>query len=184
MIVSSVISCCSATQTLKAASGPPRRLQGGPVLTDTRTKGVFQASSLADLIDLIHLSKYLGYACLGLMTVLLSTTTIMTVEDRVQQHAVLQTLGVSTGRIFRLVLAECLLLSVLGGLIGGIAAAATLRFSGMSVGAEEVTIAFSPSLEILVTGSAVTVLVGLISGLIPAWRASRAEIVPALRSLG
>ena len=166
------------------ASAIDERLKGGTVRTDTRTKGVFQASSLADLIDLIDLSKYLGYACLGLMTVLLSTTTIMTVEDRVQQHAVLQTLGVSTGRIFRLVLAECLLLSVLGGCIGIFAAAATLTFSGMSIGAEAVTIAFTPSLEVLVTGAVVTVIVGLIAGLAPAWRASRAEIVPALRSIG
>ena len=166
------------------ASEIDERLKGGTVRTDTRTKGVFQASSLADLIDLIDLSKYLGYACLGLMTVLLSTTTIMTVEDRVQQHAVLQTLGVSTGRIFRLVLAECLLLSVLGGFIGIFAAAATLQLSGMSIGAEAVTIAFTPSLEVLMTGAVVTVMVGVIAGLAPAWRASRAEIVPALRSIG
>ena len=166
------------------ASAIDERLQGGTVRTDTRTKGVFQASSLADLIDLIDLSKYLGYACLGLMTVLLSTTTIMTVEDRVQQHAVLQTLGVSTGRIFRLVLAECLLLSLLGGCIGIFAAAATLTFSGMSIGAEAVTIAFTPSVEVLVTGAVVTVMLGVIAGLAPAWRASRAEIVPALRSIG
>lgn len=166
------------------ASEIDERLKGGTVRTDTRTKGVFQASSLADLIDLIDLSKYLGYACLGLMTVLLSTTTIMTVEDRVQQHAVLQTLGVSTGRIFRLVLAECLLLSVLGGCIGIFAAAATLTFSGMSIGAEAVTIAFTPSVDVLVTGAVVTVMLGVIAGLAPAWRASRAEIVPALRSIG
>ena len=166
------------------ASAIDERFKGGTVRTDTRTKGVFQASSLADLIDLIDLSKYLGYACLGLMTVLLSTTTIMTVEDRVQQHAVLQTLGVTTGRIFRLVLAECLLLSVLGGCIGIFAAAATLTFSGMSIGAEAVTIAFTPSLEVLMTGAVVTVMVGVIAGLAPAWRASRAEIVPALRSIG
>ena len=174
----------SGADPATVASAIDARLKGGPVQTDTRTKGVFQASSLADLIDLIDLSKYLGYACLGLMTVLLSTTTIMTVEDRVQQHAVLQTIGVSTGRIFRLVLAECLLLSILGGLLGVIAAAATLSWSGMSVGAEAVTIAFTPSVEVLVTGAVVTVLVGLIAGLIPAWRASRAEIVPALRSTG
>ena len=50
------------------ASEIDERLKGGTVRTDTRTKGVFQASSLADLIGLIDLSKYLGYACLGLRT--------------------------------------------------------------------------------------------------------------------
>lgn len=159
-------------------------LKGGPVLTDTRTKGAFQASSLTDLIQLIDLSKYLGYACLGLMTVLLSTTTIMTVEDRVQQHAVLQTIGVSTGRIFRLVMAECLLLSIAGGLIGLFAACALLTFSGLSIGAEAVTVAFIPTPNVILTGLVLMVAVGVIAGIAPAWRASRAEIVPALRAIG
>lgn len=158
--------------------------KGGPVLTDTRTKGAFQASSLADLIQLIELSKYLGYACLGLMTVLLSTTTIMTVEDRIQEHAVLQTLGVTTGRVFRLVLAECMLLSALGGFVGVASAAICLAFSGLSVGAEAVTIAFTPSLTVLTSGVLASVVAGLVAGLIPAWRASRADIVPALRAIG
>lgn len=159
-------------------------LKGGPVLTDTRTKGAFQASSLTDLIQLIDLSKYLGYACLGLMTVLLSTTTIMTVEDRVQQHAVLQTIGVSTGRIFRLVMAECLLLSIVGGLIGLFVACVMLNFSGLSIGAEAVTVAFTPTLKVISTGVVLMVAVGTLAGIAPAWRASRAEIVPALRAIG
>ena len=95
---------------------------GGPVQTDTRTKGVFQAASLEDLIQLINLSQYLGYACLGLMAVLLATTTIMSVEDRIKEHAILQTIGFSTGRIFRLVMSECVLLSILGGAVGVAAA--------------------------------------------------------------
>ena len=41
--------------------------RGGPVLTDTRSKGVFQAKSLGDLAQLISLAHYLGYACVGLV---------------------------------------------------------------------------------------------------------------------
>jgi len=160
------------------------RFRGGPTPTDTRTKGVFQASSLADLIGLIDLSRYLGYACLGLMAVLLSTTTIMTVEDRIQEHAVLQTLGLTVGRVFRLVLTECLLTSLLGGAVGVIAAAAVLRISGLSIGAEAVTIAFTPSLRVMLTGIAAAAMIGAAAGIAPAWRAARADIVMALRHVG
>lgn len=157
---------------------------GGPVQTDTRTKGVFQASSLEDLIQLIDLSQYLGYACLVLMAVLLGTTTIMSVEDRIKEHAILQTIGFSTHRIFRLVMSECVLLSLLGGVVGVTAAWIALTTTGLSIGAEAVSIAFVITPAILVTGVALAGVIGACSGLAPAWHASRADIVTALRTGG
>ena len=41
--------------------------RAGPVETDTRPKGVFQAKSLGDLVQLINMAHYLGYACVGLV---------------------------------------------------------------------------------------------------------------------
>ncbi len=157
------------------------RYQGGPVATDTRTKGVFQASSLTDLVQLVELSRYLGYACLALMAVLLSTTTLMSVEDRHQEHAVLQAIGVSMHRVFRLILCETVLLSVMGGVIGITVATLVLYTSGISVGAEAVSIAFVPSADMIITGSIASLVIGLLSGLIPAQHAARADIVSALR---
>jgi putative ABC transport system permease protein len=165
----------------EVAAAIDRRYAGGPVQTDTRTKGVFQASSLEDLIQLIELSEYLGLACLALMAALLATTTIMTVEDRIQEHAVLQTIGFSTWRVFRLVLAECVLLSLLGGIIGVGTAWGVLSASALSLGAEAVTIAFIVTPAIVAWGVATAAVVGAASGLLPAWHASRADIVSALR---
>lgn len=158
------------------------RLETGQVETDTRTRGAFQASSLADLIHLIELSRYLGWACLFLMAVLLSTTTLMTVEDRIGEHAVLQTLGFSTLRVFRLVMSETLLLSIAGGGIGILLATFVLSQSRLSVGAEAVTIAFEPTWTMAVTSAAVSLAVGLLAGLAPATHAARADIVTALRT--
>jgi putative ABC transport system permease protein len=49
------------------------------------------------------------------------------------------------------------------------------------VGTEGVTIAFTPSLRLALTGMAVASGVGVLAGVVPAWQASRAEIVAALR---
>ena len=65
----------------------------GPVATTTRTKGMFQADTLADLAELIGFIHWLGYACVGLVLSLVATTTVMSVQDRIKEHAVLQTLG-------------------------------------------------------------------------------------------
>lgn len=156
--------------------------RGGPVQTDTRAKGVFQAKSLGDLTQLIGLAHYLGYACVGLVLALVATTTVMSVQDRIKEHAVLQTLGVTGSGVFRLVLSESTLLSIAGGLVGVAAAMLVLQFSHLSVGAEAVTIAFRPSWTLAASGMAVAACVGILAGLVPGWQAARTEIVPALRT--
>jgi putative ABC transport system permease protein len=155
--------------------------KSGSVETDTRPKGVFQAKSLGDLVQLITMAHYLGFACVWLVLSLVATTTVMSVQDRIKEHAVLQTLGFSGPRIFGFVLAESILLSVAGGTIGVAVATIVLHLSSLSVGAEAVTIAFTPSIRLAVVGVVVSLIAGTLAGIAPAIHASRTEIVPALR---
>jgi putative ABC transport system permease protein len=155
--------------------------RAGPVATTTRTKGMFQADTLGDLAELIGFVHWLGYACVGLVLSLVATTTVMSVQDRIKEHAVLQTLGLRPMRVFRLVLIESLVLSCLGGLLGVVASNGVLAFTGMSVAAEGVTIAFEPSASLALQGILVAIIVGIVAGLAPGWQAARTEIVSALR---
>ncbi len=153
----------------------------GPVATTTRTKGMFQADTLSDLAELIGFIHWLGYACVALVLSLVATTTVMSVQDRIKEHAVLQTLGFRPLRVFRLVLTESTLLSTLGGGLGVLAGLSFLAWSGMSIAAEGVTIAFRPSWDIALQGLIASVAVGILAGLAPGWQAARTEIVSALR---
>jgi putative ABC transport system permease protein len=158
------------------------QLKSGPVATTTRRKGAFQASTLSDLVDLIGFAHWLGYACVSLVLSIVATTTVMAVQDRIREHAILQTLGVRPGRIFRLIVSESLILCLLGGLTGTGIALVTLAWSGIAVGAEGVTIAFQPSWKLAVAGAVVSFTVGLIAGLLPGIQAARAQIVSSLRT--
>ena len=158
-------------------------LKSGPVATTTRRKGAFQASTLSDLVDLIGFAHWLGYACVALVLSLVATTTVMSVQDRIREHAILQTLGLRPARIFRLVMSESLLMCVLGGAIGTTFALAALAWTGLAVGAEGVTIAFRPSWQLGSLGAIVSLSVGLLAGLFPAWQAARAQIVSSLRDV-
>jgi len=168
----------NATAVAEAIDG---RFRGGPVATDTRPRGVFQAASVADLAELIRLAGWLGFACVGLVLALVATTTVMSVQDRIREHGVLQTLGFSGPRIFSLVLCESTLTSLAGGLLGVTAALAVLFWARLSVGTEGVTIAFTPSKAIAATGAGVSLAVGMLAGILPAWQAARTNIVAALR---
>ena len=159
------------------------RYLAGPVETDTRPKGVFQAKSLGDLTQLIGMAHYLGLACVGLVAALVATTTVMSVQDRIKEHSVLQTLGYSGWKVFQLVLAESVTLSMMGGALGVIMAMLVLKLSSLSVGADAVTIAFTPSLTLALSGMVVALLTGILAGLFPAIQAARAEIVVGLRQV-
>jgi putative ABC transport system permease protein len=161
----------------QVAAAIDQTLRAGPVATTTRRKGAFQASTLSDLVDLIGFAHWLGYACVGLVLALVATTTVMSVQDRIQEHAVLQILGLRPARVFRIVVAESLLLCCIGGVLGTALALALLGLGGLAIGAEGVTIAFRPSLQLAVLGSTISVLVGVVAGVIPAFHAARASIV-------
>jgi putative ABC transport system permease protein len=156
-------------------------LRAGPVATTTRRKGAFQASTLSDLVDLIGFAHWLGYACVGLVLSLVATTTVMSVQDRIKEYAVLQTIGVRPLRAMRLVLAESVILCLSGGVVGTLLATVALAIGGFAIGAEGATIAFRPSVSLLATGTIVSLLVGLAAGIAPAIQAATVPIVNALR---
>jgi len=145
-------------------------LHGGTVETETRTKGAFQAKTLGDLTHLLGLVRYLGYACVGVVLMLVTTTTVMAVQDRIREHAVLQTLGFSTLRIFALVLAESTIIGTLGGLLGVGLAMGFLTFVPRSIGTNAVTVPFTASPDLALLGIALGLLIGVIAGIVPALR--------------
>lgn len=163
------------------ASEIDKVLRSGPVATTTRRKGAFQASTLSDLVDLIGFAHWLGYACVGLVLSLVATTTVMSVQDRIKEYAVLQTIGVRPMRIMRLVLMESSLLCLVGGVSGTLLATGVLAFGGFAIGAEGATIAFRPSLSLVLTGTGISILLGLIAGITPGIQAATVPIVSALR---
>lgn len=155
--------------------------QADRVQTDTRGKGVFEAFAVGDLGEMIGFTNYLGYACVILVLTLVSTTTMMAVQDRVKEHAVLQTLGLTNLQIFGLVLVESLILSTAGGVLGVGTALATLQWSGLSLATEGIDITFSASPTLAAIGLGVSLIVGIAAGVMPALQAARADIVSSLR---
>lgn len=156
-------------------------LKAGPVATTTRRKGAFQVSTLSDLVDLIGFAHWLAYACVGLVLSLVATTTVMSVQDRIKEYAVLQAIGVRPLLAMRIVLAESTILCLIGGIAGTLLANGLLSLGGYAIGAEGAMIAFRPSLRLIAVGAGIAAVVGIVAGIAPAIQAATVPIARALR---
>ncbi len=156
------------------------QFRNAPLQTKTETEKAFQLSFLAMLGNV---KAFLLSICAAVtFTILLVTgnTMAMAVRERTREVGVLKTLGFTPGVILGLLVGEALLVSAAGGVLGmGLAAfaCATLR-SGPSFGADLSQLVVAPS--IVAIGVGVSLVIGFIGSLVPAYTASRRPILEAL----
>lgn len=107
------------------------------------------------------------------------------VQARTREIATLRALGFRSTPVVISVLAESLVLTLIGGVLGAIAAyfgfdgfqAATLNWQSFS----QVAFKFAVTPKLLLVGIAYALIMGLIGGLFPAIRAARLPVTAALR---
>jgi putative ABC transport system permease protein len=154
-----------------------------PDPTSTSSEQAFVARAAQDVIRVVAFTKYLGWGCLIAVLALVANAIVLSVQDRVKEHAVLQTLGYTPAAIGRLVITEGLLVGILGGLAGTALAAGVLAWRTMSLTTEGLSISVRSDAWILVTGLAISAALGVVAGLVPAWQASRRQITDCFRAV-
>ncbi len=110
------------------------------------------------------------------------------VAARTREIATLRALGFGRSAVIVSLMLESLMLALVGGLIGGGTLAylafnnfhtSTMNFQTFS----QVAFAFKVTLALLAQGIIWALVIGLLGGIPPAWRASRLPIAAALREL-
>jgi putative ABC transport system permease protein len=113
-----------------------------------------------------------------------SITMYAAVSQRRREIGTLQALGFSRFSILGSFLFESLLLALVGGALGVVAALlmSQVKFSMMNFATwQEVTFAFSPEVDVLATAMIVGGSMGIIGGFFPAVRAARTSPIEAMR---
>jgi putative ABC transport system permease protein len=106
------------------------------------------------------------------------------VAARTREIGTLRALGFSRGSILISFIVESAFLALLGGAIGCVLAFPMNGFStgtGQTQSFSEIAFAFRITPEILAFGLSFAVMMGIVGGLLPAFRASRLPITTALR---
>jgi len=147
--------------------------------THTESERAFQAGFVSMYGNLPFVIRLIGLAVAFAILLVAANTMVMAIRERTNEIGVLKTLGFEDGTVFRLVLAEAAVITLIGGLIGAVGAKLAIEGSGFNGGG--MLPPMSVHWSTVFTGVGVAVLVGAVSGLIPAWQAARLRIVDALR---
>jgi len=155
---------------------------GTPVPTKSESEQAFKL----DFINTLGSVKafILGICAAVVFTTLLvcANTMAMSIRERTREVAVLRTLGFTRGSILKLLLGESIAISLIGGLVGVTFATGAVFFLARPGIGLPVSLHMTAATAVVVM--LVAFLVGLVSGLIPSYRASNLGIVDALRYIG
>ena len=108
------------------------------------------------------------------------------VSARTREIATLRAIGFGGLPVLASVMVEAVLLSLVGGVVGAIAA--YLLFNGLSVSTlsqasfTQVVFEFAVTPSLVLTGLVIAMIIGFIGGLLPAIRAARMQVTTALRT--
>lgn len=151
--------------------------------TTTRSEKAFVAQAGQDIVEIVGFTRLLGWGCLAAVLALVANAIVLSVQDRIKEHAVLQTLGFGSGLIARLIIAEGVVIGLIGGVLGAALAVGVVGYGRFSISAEGLSVNVSSSPRVILTGLAIAAGVGVLAGLAPAWQAGRREIAQCFRAV-
>ena len=145
--------------------------------TSTQDEATFNRSFAAQLGNIGLVITLVVSAAFIAILLIVGTTMALAVRERTREVGVMKTLGFSSGRVLRMVLAESLLLSFLGAAVGLGLAALILTLLASSGGGGGPAVSFAPI--VIVWAAPIALALGLVTGLPPALQAYRMRIVDA-----
>ena len=154
--------------------------------TKTETEQAFRAGFIAMAGNLALLLNAIGLAVAFTILLVTANTMSIAVRERQQEIGVLKTLGFPSGLVMALILAEALLLGLLGGAVGlALADGMIHALPGIPFVGDVVRqfpgLGLSP--RIVSYGLGAALLLGLLAGFVPALLAYRARITEVLRQV-
>jgi len=149
--------------------------ENSPNETKTQNEKEFAQAQIKQIGDIGFMVNAIVGAVMFTLLFLTGNTMMQSMRERIPELAVLKTLGFTDGAVTTLVLAESALLCLFAAMLGLGLAAMIFPAARAIVGGQVLLPA-----TVLATGAGAALLLALLSGLPPAWRAHRLTVVDAL----
>ena len=174
----------SADHVASVARQIDEMFRNSPLQTKTESEKAFQLGFVASLGNIKAFILSICGAVVFAIMLVSANTMAMSVRSRTREVAVLKTLGFTRQRVMSIFVSEAVALALAGGLLGvllaiPVIAAITHRFVGLGIPLNMRVNGITAGLALLVS-----VILGIVSGYLPAYKASRMNIVEGLRHIG
>ena len=167
----------------RAARAIDEMFHSTPVPTKSESEQAFKLDFVARLGNVKAFILSICGAVVFTTLLVCANTMAMSIRERTREVAVLRTLGFTRPSILKLLLSESIAISLIGGIV-----AVVLGTGLITLMSRPGVIGMPVSMHMTVATAAVVMLVaafvGVVSGLIPSYRASNLGIVDALRYIG
>ena len=168
----------------RVSSAVDGMFRNSPLQTKTESEKAFQLDFVATLGNVKAFILGICGAVVFAILLVSANTMAMSVRGRTREVAVLKTLGFTRRRLLSLLVGEAVGLAVMGGALGVVVAipviqGLTRRFVALGVPLNMKVTLPTVGLSLLVAS-----VVGFVSGYLPAYKASRMNIVEGLRHIG
>jgi putative ABC transport system permease protein len=174
----------SASDVPQVTAAIDDMFRNSPAPTKTESEHAFKLSFVAMLGNVKAFILSICAAVVFAILLVSANTMAMSIRGRTREVAVLKTLGFTGGNVLSLFVGEAVALSLAGGALGILAAAGLVQLFAHS----PVGIGISNGLKVTIPTMAVALMVaasvGFFSACLPAYNASRLNIVEGLRHIG
>ena len=158
--------------------------RNSPLQTKTESEKAFQLGFVASLGNVKAFILGICGAVMFAIMLVSANTMAMSVRGRTREVAVLKTLGFTRKRVLSIFVSEAVALAVAGGVLGILVAIPVITFMtrtfiGLGIPLDMKVKPPTAGLSLLVA-----LVLGVVSGYLPAYKASRMNIVEGLRHIG
>lgn len=151
--------------------------------TYTSAEKSFVGRAAADVVEIVGFLDALAWGCLVAVLALIGNAIVLSVQDRIKEHATFQTLGFRGHLIARLIICEGLVLSIAGAVVGCAFSIGFLMYSALAISLDGHSLPIQATPGAFLTGVCFAAAMGVVAGAFPAWQASRRDIVSCFRAV-
>jgi putative ABC transport system permease protein len=174
----------SAADVARVSEAVDDMFRNSPLQTKTESERAFQLGFVASLGNVKAFILSICGAVVFAIMLVSANTMAMAVRSRTREVAVLKTLGFTRQRVLSIFVSESVALALAGGILGVAVAipvitALTHQFIGLGIPLNMSVNTKTAALSLLVA-----LILGVVSGYLPAYKASRLDIVDGLRHIG